>query len=77
MEEFLLSEAYSSRELLLFNKENMKNEKVNMKDELEKSVIYILDYCKEHGVFAYNDYMERSFNRSLKEVIKFYKEKHV
>ena len=77
MEEFLLSEAYSGRELLLFNKEYMKNEKVNMEDELEKSVIYILNYCKEHGVFAYNDYMERSFNHSLMEVIKFHKEKHV
>ncbi len=72
MEEFLLSEAYSSRELLLFNKEHMKNEKVNIKDELEKSVIYILNYCKEYGVFAYNDYMERSFNRSLIEVVKFH-----
>ena len=50
----------------------MENEKVNMKDELEKSVMYILNYCKEHGVFAYNDYMERSFNRSLMEVIKFH-----
>ena len=77
MDEFLLSEAYSSRELLLFNKEHMKNEKVNMEDELEKSVIYILNYCKEHGVFAYNDYMERSFNRSLMDVIKFHKEQHV
>ena len=55
----------------------MKNEKVNIEDELEKSVIYILNYCKEHGVFAYNDYMERSFNRSLMDVIKFYKEQHV
>ena len=55
----------------------MKNEKVNIEDELETSVIYILNYCKEHGVFAYNDYMERSFNRSLMEVIKFYKEQHV
>ena len=43
-----------------------------MEDELEKSVRYILRYCKEHGVFAYNDYMERSFNRSLIEVIKFH-----
>ena len=77
MEEFLLSEAYSSRELLLFDKENMKNKKVNMEDELEKSIIYILNYCKEHGVFAYNDYMERSFNYSLMEVIKFHKEQHV
>ena len=77
MEEFLLSEAYSGRELLLFNKEYMKNEKINTEDELEKSVIYILNYCKEHGVFAYNDYMERSFNRSLMEVIKFRKEQHV
>ena len=77
MEEFLLSEAYSGRELLLFNKEYMKNEKVTMEDELEKSVIYILNYCKEHGVFAYNDYMERSFNRSLMDIIKFHKEQHV
>ena len=77
MEEFLLSEAYSSRDLLLFNKEHMKNDKVNIEDELEKSVIYILNYCKEHEVFAYNDYMERSFNRSLTEVIKFHKEQHV
>ena len=77
MEEFLLSEAYSSRELLLFNKEYMKNKKVNIEDELEKSVIYILDYCKEHGVFAYNDYMERSINRSLMDVIKFHKEQQV
>ena len=43
-----------------------------MKDELEKSVIYVLNYCKEHGVFAYNDYMERSFNHSLTEVIKYH-----
>jgi hypothetical protein len=55
----------------------MKNEKVNIEDELEKSIIYILNYCKEHGVFAYNDYMERSFNRSLMDVIKFHKEPHV
>ena len=55
----------------------MKDKKINMEDELEKSVIYILNYCKEHGVFAYNDYMERSFNRSLMEVIKFRKEQHV
>ena len=47
-----------------------------MEDELEKSVIYILNYCKKHGVFAYNDYMERSFNRSLMDVIKFHKEPH-
>ena len=77
MEEFLLSEAYLSRELLLVNKEHMENEQVNMEDKLEKSIIYILNYCKEHGVFAYNDYMERSFNHSLIEVIKFQKEKHV
>ena len=55
----------------------MEDKKVNMKDELEKSVMYVLNYCKEHGVFAYNDYMERSFNYSLMEVIKFHKEKHV
>ena len=72
MEEFLLSEAYSGRELLLFNKENMKNKKVNMEDELEKSIIYILNYCKEHGVFAYNDYMDRHFDNLLVEVMKVY-----
>ena len=55
----------------------MENKKVNMEDELEKSVIYVLNYCKEHGVFAYNDYMERSFNYSLTEVVKFHKEQHV
>ena len=58
----------------------MENRKVNIHDtksELEKSVMYILNYCKEHGVFAYNDYMERSFNRSLMDVIKFHKEQHV
>ena len=58
----------------------MDNRKVNIHDtksELEKSVMYILNYCKEHGVFAYNDYMERSFNRSLMDVIKFHKEQHV
>tara|TARA_R100001244_G_scaffold84510_1_gene64988 strand:+ start:795 stop:980 length:186 start_codon:yes stop_codon:yes gene_type:complete len=53
----------------------MENKKVNMKDELEKSVIYVLNYCKEHGVFAYNDYMERSFNHSLTEVIKYHFER--
>ena len=76
MEEYTLSEAYSSREFFLFNKEHMENEKINIKDELEKSVIYILNYCKEHGVFAYNDYMERSFNHSLMEIIKFHREQH-
>ena len=50
----------------------MEDKKVNMKDELEKSVMYVLNYCKEHGVFAYNDYMERSFNHSLIEVVKFH-----
>ena len=58
----------------------MDNRKVNIHDtksELEKSVMYRLNYCKEHGVFAYNDYMERSFNRSLMDVIKFHKEQHV
>ena len=58
----------------------MENRKVNIHDtksELEKSVMYILNYCKEHGVFAYNDYMERSFNRSLMDVIKFHKEQRV
>ena len=58
----------------------MDNKKVNIHDtksELEKSVMYLLNYCKEHGVFAYNDYMERSFNRSLMDVIKFHKEQHV
>ena len=58
----------------------MDNRKVNIHDtksELEKSVMYILNYCKKHGVFAYNDYMERSFNRSLMDVIKFHKEQHV
>ena len=58
----------------------MENRKVNIHDtksELEKSVMYILNYCKEHGIFAYNDYMERSFNRSLMDVIKFHKEQHV
>ena len=50
----------------------MEDKKVNMKDELEKSVMYVLNYCKEHGVFAYNDYMERSFNRSLIEVVRFH-----
>ena len=53
----------------------MEDKKVNMADELEKSVIYILNYCKEHGVFAYNDYMERSFNYSLTEVIKYHFER--
>ena len=53
----------------------MENKKVNMKDELEKSVIYVLNYCKEHGVFAYNDYMERSFFHSLIQVKKFHEQK--
>jgi len=55
----------------------MEDKKVNMADELEKSVLYILNYCKEYGVFAYNDYMERSFNRSLMDLIKFHKGQHV
>jgi len=38
--------------------------------EIVKSIKCVREYCKEHGVFAYNDYMERSFNRSLDEVLK-------
>ena len=45
-----------------------------MENELEKSIKYVLQYCKEHGVYAYNDYMERSFNDSLLRVLKFQKE---
>lgn len=45
--------------------------------EIEASIRCIREYCKEHKVFAYNDYMERSFNRSLMDVIKFHKEPHV
>ena len=45
--------------------------------EIEASIRCIREYCKENKVFAYNDYMERSFNHSLMEVIKFHKEKHV
>ena len=46
-------------------------------DDIEIAIMYVLDYCKEHGVYAYNDYMERSFNDSLMRVIKFHKEQHV
>ena len=45
-----------------------------MENELEKSIKYVLQYCKEHGVYAYNDYMERSFNDSLLRVLKFQKD---
>ncbi len=55
----------------------MENKKVTMKDDIEIAVMYVLDYCKKHGVYAYNDYMERSFNDSLMRVIKFHKEQHV
>ena len=44
--------------------------------EIEASIRCIREYCKEHKVFAYNDYMERSFNRSLMDVIKFHKEQY-
>ena len=54
----------------------MKDDKINMEDELEKSVLYILNYCKKHGVFAYNAYMERSFFHSLIQVKEFHKEQH-
>ena len=40
--------------------------------EIEASIRCIREYCKENKVFAYNDYMERSFNRSLDEVLKVY-----
>ena len=43
-------------------------------DDIEIAIMYVLDYCKEHGVYAYNDYMERSFNDSLMRVVKFHKE---
>ena len=68
----------------------MENKKVTMKDDIEIAVMYVLDYCKKHGVYAYNDYMERSFNDSLmkvldhfytenpdKRVVTFHKEQHV
>jgi hypothetical protein len=48
-----------------------------MEDKLQESIKYIIEYCHKHGVFAYNDYMERSFNYSLTEVVKFHKEQHV
>ena len=44
--------------------------------EIEASITCIREYCKEHKVFAYNDYMERSFNHSLDEVLKVYWEQH-
>ena len=40
--------------------------------EIVKSIKCVREYCKEHGVFAYNDYMERSFNRSLDDILKVY-----
>ena len=43
-------------------------------DDIEIAIMYVLDYCKKHGVYAYNDYMERSFNDSLMRVVKFHKE---
>ena len=46
-----------------------------MKDKLQESIKYILEYCHKHGVFAYNDYMERSFFYSLIQVKKFHEQK--
>ena len=50
----------------------MENKKETMKDDIEIAVMYVLDYCKKHGVYAYNDYMERSFNDSLMRIIRFH-----
>jgi len=52
----------------------MKNKKT--KDKLKESVIYILNYCEKHGVFAYNDYMKRSFYHSLIQVKEFHEKQH-
>jgi hypothetical protein len=41
-------------------------------EHIVESVKYVMRYSIKNGVFAYNDYMERSFLRSLEEVIKFH-----
>ena len=46
-----------------------------MEDKLQESIKYIVTYCHTHGVFAYNDYMERSFFNSLIQVEEFHKQK--
>ena len=46
-----------------------------MEDKLHESLKYILEYCKKHGVFAYNAYMERSFFHSLIQVKEFHEQK--
>ena len=40
--------------------------------EIEASIRCIREYCKEHKVFAYNDYMDRHFDNLLDEVMKVY-----
>ena len=40
--------------------------------EIVQSIKCVREYCKEHGVFAYNHYMDSSFNHSLDEVLKVY-----
>ena len=47
-----------------------------MEEEIVASIRCVREYCKKHGVFAYNDYMERSFNRSLDDVLKAQWERH-
>ena len=44
--------------------------------EIVQSIKCVREYCKEHGVFAYNHYMDSSFNHSLDEVLKVYWEQH-
>ena len=45
--------------------------------EIVQSIKCVREYCKEHGVFAYNHYMDSSFNHSLDEVLKVYWKQHL
>ena len=40
--------------------------------EIEASIRCIREYCKEHKVFAYNDYMDKHFDNLLEEVLNVY-----
>jgi len=55
----------------------MEYDDLRAKQEIVDSIRCIRRYCKEHGVFAYNDYMERSFNRSLDDVLKAHREQYL
>ena len=40
--------------------------------EIEASIRCIREYCKEHKVFAYNDYMDKHFDNLLEKVLNVY-----